>query len=190
MNSTDFSIKKNRTMLLLFVASDAFFFLGLIISYVFYTHPGGTLVASAKYLDVVKTGIFSIFLWASSGTMILAGDQLKKGNMDAMRIWLIATLLFGAVFLVGQGLEYSHLVGINLTISTNVFGSIFFTLTGFHGLHVFLGLVTISIMTGLLFSEKYQSVQRTMMESVSIYWHFVDAVWVVIFGVVYLGALK
>lgn len=176
-------------MMYLFIASEAFFFIGLIISYVYYSHPGGKLSSSAQYLDVVKTSIFTVLLLSSSLTIKFAGTQLKRGNIKAMRWWLIATLLLGAIFLVGQGSEYARLMGVDLTISKNVFGSAFFTLTGFHGLHVLIGLITISIITGLLSSKKFQSVQHVMLESVSIYWHFVDAVWIVVFSVVYLGAI-
>jgi len=182
-------MKKNKTFMYLFIASEAFFFLGLIISYVYYSHPGGKLSSSAQYLDVLKTSIFTVLLLSSSVTIAFAGSQLKHGNKKAMRWWLFATLLLGAIFLIGQGTEYARLMSVDLTISKNVFGSAFFTLTGFHGLHVIMGLITISIITGLLFSEKFQSVDRVMLESVSIYWHFVDAVWIVVFSVVYLGAI-
>lgn len=181
--------KKNKIMMLLFVASEAFFFIGLIFAYVYYTYFSGEAPGEpAKYLDLIKTGIFSIFLFSSSLTIHLAGNQFKQGNKKAMRLWLFATLLLGAIFLVGQGTEYARLMGVDLTISKNVFGSAFFTLTGFHGLHALLGLIAISIMTGLLFSERFESVQATLIESVSVYWHFVDAVWVVVFSVVYIGA--
>lgn len=182
-------VKKNKILMLLFVASEAFFFIGLIIAYVYYTYFSGEAPGEpARYLDLVKTGIFSILLFSSSLTIHFAGSQFRKGHKKAMRLWLFTTLLLGAVFLVGQGTEYARLMGVDLTISRNVFGSAFFTLTGFHGLHVLLGLITISIMTGLLFSEKFESVQLTLINSVSVYWHFVDAVWVIVFSVVYIGA--
>ena len=182
-------MNKNKIMMLLFVASEAFFFLALIISYVYYSHSGGSLSASAKYLDYKKTAVFTFFLLSSSVTMEMAGAKLKKGNRKSMLVWLVATIVLGAVFLIGQGNEYAHLISLDVTISKNVFGSAFFTLTGFHGLHVLIGLVVLSIMFIMIFSEKFKSIETTTFESVTIYWHFVDAVWIVVFSIVYLGAI-
>lgn len=182
-------MNKNKIMMMFFVASEAFFFLALIISYVYYSHPGGTLAASAKYLDYKKTSIFTFFLIASSVTMEIAGHKLKKGDRKTMLGMLLATIVLGAVFLFGQGSEYVRLISENVTISQNVFGSAFFTLTGFHGLHVLIGLVVLSILFVMLYSGKFRKIESTTFESITIYWHFVDAVWIVVFSVVYLGAI-
>ncbi len=182
-------MNKNKTMMTFFVASEAFFFLALIISYVYYSHPGGKLSDSAQYLDVFKTAIFTFFLLSSSLTIALAGSMLKKGKRKLVITWLIITILLGIIFLFGQGTEYMHLIGMDVTISKNVFGSAFFTLTGFHGLHVIIGLIVLSIMTVLIYSERYMNVEETALESVSIYWHFVDAIWIAVFSVVYIGAI-
>lgn len=176
-------------MMIFFVASEAFFFLALIISYAYYSHPGGSLAASAKYLDYKKTSIFTFFLISSSVTMEIAGSKLRKGKRKPMLIMLLTTIILGAVFLFGQGSEYARLIGVNVTISKNVFGSAFFTLTGFHGLHVLIGLVVLSILFGMLYSGKFKKVEKTAFESITVYWHFVDAVWIVVFSVVYLGAI-
>jgi len=176
-------------MMLIFVASESFFFLALIISYVFYSRPGGTLSDTAKYLDITKTSVFTFFLLSSSLTIEVADKKLQKGNRKAMLIWLFVSILFGLIFLVGQGFEYAGLIEEKVTISRNVFGSAFFTLTGFHGLHVFIGLIVLSIMSGLIYSKKYKTVEYDAFNTTTIYWHFVDAVWVVVFSVVYLGSV-
>ena len=176
-------------MMLLFVSSEAFFFLALIISYVYYSHPGGKLSDSAKFLDIRKTGVFTIFLLLSSVTIAIAESRLRKEKRRALVIWMLITVLLGAVFIIGQGVEYSHLAHLNLTISKNIFGSAFFTLTGFHGLHVILGLIVLLVITILILSGKFKPVETEVLETAAIYWHFVDIVWIVVFSVVYIGAI-
>ena len=119
----------------------------------------------------------------------MAGLKSEKGNRKALLGWLIFTIILGSVFLIGQGTEYANLISMNVTISQNVFGSSFFTLTGFHGLHVLLGLITLSILTVMIFSGSYKNVESTTLKSATMYWHFVDAVWIVVFTVVYIGAV-
>ena len=181
-------MNKNKILMFFFVGSEAFFFLGLIISYVYYSHPGGHISPTAKYLDIEKTSIFTIFLLASSLTIWLAGRNLIKKKTKALTAWLVATIVLGAAFLIGQSIEYAGLFALNVTISKNVFGSSFFTLTGFHGLHVLLGLIMLSILLGMIILGKFKSLESTALESGSIYWHFVDVVWIVVFSVVYIGA--
>ncbi len=182
-------MNKNKMMMLFFVASEAFFFLALIISYVYYSHAGGSLSSSAKFLDYKKTSVFTFFLISSSFTVEMAGAELNKGKRKALLGWLAATIILGIVFIVGQGMEYARLMSVNVTVSRNVFGSAFFTLTGFHGIHVILGLIALSVLFGLLNSGKFRNIETHAMESIKIYWHFVDAVWIVVFSVVYLGAV-
>lgn len=182
-------MNKNKLLMYFFVASEAFFFLVLIIAYVFYSHPGGKLDATAQYLDVKKTGIFTLFLLLSSVTIFVGESFLKKGKVKTTTAWFLATIVLGLVFLVGQSIEYLHLFSIEITISKNVFGSAFFTLTGFHGLHVFIGLIVLSVLTFLIYNGKYRKLGNTAVIPASIYWHFVDAVWIAVFTVVYIGSL-
>ncbi|MEJ2616724.1 MAG: heme-copper oxidase subunit III [Ignavibacteriaceae bacterium] len=136
-----------------------------------------------------KTLIFTLFLLSSSLTIWIADMNLKKGKRKALISWLITTIGLGIVFLFGQGSEYERLITTNVTVSQNVFGSAFFTLTGFHGIHVILGLIVLSVLTIIIMSRKFESVESTVLESASIYWHFVDVVWIVVFSVVYIGAI-
>ena len=181
-------MNKNKTMMFFFILSESFFFLALIISYVFYSHAGGKLSSTAKYLDIKKTLIFTFFLLFSSLTIHVAGIKSDKGKRKTSLGWLIFTIILGSVFLIGQGTEYANLISMNVTISQNVFGSSFFTLTGFHGLHVLLGLITLSIISVMIYSNSYKNIESTILKSATMYWHFVDAVWVVVFTVVYIGA--
>lgn len=155
------------------------------MSYLNYHQVVDTGRAASALLDPVKTGIFSIALFSSSGTVWLAEVAHEKGS-KSVRYWLLATIVLGAIFLSGQGWEYSDLLSLRITISQNLFGSSFFTLTGFHGLHVFIGLLLLCILFALSCTRKMDEPASGGMQSIALYWHFVDAVWVVIFSVVYL----
>lgn len=172
--------------MLLFIVSEANFFLLLVCAYVFYHRSGGQGPTAAGSLDVVRTGIFSVALFGSSATVWRAGEARLKGRRGGLRLWLLATIALGAVFLIGQGTEYADLLRDHVTISRNLFGTTFFTLTGFHGLHVFVGLVMLTILFAMSFLGDAREPAVPALEGISLYWHFVDAVWVVIFAVVYL----
>lgn len=106
-----------------------------------------------------------------------------------MKLWLALTVLLGAVFIAGQSIEYRGLLSRGLTLSTNLFGTTFFTLTGFHGLHVLVGLCALATLLGAAVGGRLEKIKPSGFEAVSMYWHFVDAVWVVIFSVVYIWPL-
>ena len=159
----------------LFIASESIFFLAVVLSYLALR---GAAIADAKTeLDVPRTAVFSLFLFASSATMTIAERRRS-------RLWLAITIVLGVVFISGQGLEYLRLFGGHIAPSTGMFGTTFFTLTGLHGLHVIIGLVAIA---SLVLAARRAG--ETAWEAVAWYWHFVDGVWVVVFSVVYLGTL-
>lgn len=176
----------NKQAMLLFVLSESVFFLILVSAYIFFHRPGGLGPTAASALDPVRTGSFSLALFGSSATMGLAGASLKRRRHSSGMIWLAVTILLGATFLIGQGAEYLHLLQHHVTISRNLFGTTFFTLTGFHGLHVLIGLIMLAILLGLQVADGGRVPTTPATEVVAVYWHFVDAVWIVIFGVVYL----
>ncbi|MGN6697624.1 MAG: cytochrome c oxidase subunit 3, partial [Thermomicrobiales bacterium] len=103
--------------------------------------------------------------------------------------WLLVTIALGAIFIAGQAYEYHHLIDEGVTISSGLFGTTFFTLTGFHGLHVIIGLVALSILAALTFAGDFDEGNEMPLTTAGLYWHFVDAVWVVVFSVVYLWTL-
>lgn len=178
--------ERNKLGMLLFVLSEAVFFLLLLSAYVFFHRRGDAGPSAARSLDVLRTGLFSCALFASSATLWRAGLSLRQRRPAAASAWLLATLLLGATFLVGQAAEYLHLLRAQVTISRNLFGTTFFTLTGFHGAHVLVGLVMLAILLGLGLAGRGREPTAPATEVVAIYWHFVDVVWVVIFAVVYL----
>jgi heme/copper-type cytochrome/quinol oxidase subunit 1/heme/copper-type cytochrome/quinol oxidase subunit 3 len=183
------TLDKGAVAVWAFIASEACFFLILIITYVFFnfaTAPAGPTASSA--LDVGKTGAFTVCLLASSGTLWLSERSLERMAPRASARWLFATLALGAVFLVGQGSEYLGLYRHGITFATNLFATTFFTLTGFHGLHVAVGLIALTIVFGLGLAGDFRSRRSTLLRTVGLYWHFVDVVWVIVFSIVYLKA--
>lgn len=167
-----------------FLLSEAVFFGFLIAAYVYFypASPG----AARNNLDPPRTLIFTICLLASSGTMRLAEHRLRADRRNGFRLWLGITILLGAIFLVGQGLEYDGLISKAVTPERNLFGATFFTLTGFHGFHVLCGLVSLCALLALAFRARLGESARRGVGAVALYWHFVDAVWIVIFSLVYL----
>ncbi len=174
----------------LFILSEANLFLILIIAYVYYHAIPAGGPSAANSLDPWRTGAFSICLFASSATMWLADRSLGRDSRGAHRFWLAITILLGAVFLYGQGNEYARLINSGVTWSRNLFGTTFFTLTGFHGLHVFGGLCALAIVASISLAPEMTERRREAFSAVGMYWHFVDGVWVAIFAIVYLWAFR
>jgi heme/copper-type cytochrome/quinol oxidase subunit 3 len=183
-------IEKTKLGMLLFLASEAFFFAMLILAYVYYRGASPDGPNAATSLDVPSAAIFTAFLLGSSGTLWLAERSMAQERPAGLRLWLLVTVVLGAVFLVGQGWEYLRLIQENVTIDRNLFGTTFFTLTGFHGLHVFSGLIALAILSGLAFAGWFTGPHAVAIESVGWYWHFVDVVWIVIFTLIYLWPLR
>jgi heme/copper-type cytochrome/quinol oxidase subunit 3 len=182
-------MSKIKMSMLLFVASESVFFILLIIAYVVYHRTSPSAADASRYLDIPRTAVFTASLLSSSITMWQAGINFRNGNRRGALGWLVATIALGAFFLAGQGSEYASLVQQNVTISRDLFGTTFFTLTGFHGLHVFFGLVMLLTLFGIEMKQE-AGYRSNAVEAVSIYWHFVDVVWMFIFPTVYLWVLR
>lgn len=163
---------------LVFVTSESFFFGAIVVNYV--AHREGGLALAREHLELLPTLIFSLLLFSSSATMARAA-----GSRSA-RAWLVATLALGAGFLGGQATEYARLLLDGVTPASGSWASAFFTLTGLHGLHVSAGLVAIAALA-LTMTVRPGTVRPVAIEAVGIYWHFVDAVWVVILSLVYVS---
>lgn len=176
----------SRLGVLMFILSESAFFLMLIVAYVVYQGAPASHGEAARMLDVGRTGIFSLCLFSSSFTVHRAGAAARRGSRRGLHFWLAGTILLGTAFLAGQAWEYLNLFQKGESLGRDLFGSTFFTLTGFHGFHVLVGLVVLSTILGLSLSGSIADRRSHAMETASIYWHFVDAVWVVIFSLVYL----
>jgi len=171
----------DRTLLgvAMFIVSESVFFLSIVVAYVAYRNAG--LAEARAHLDIGRTALFSVLLFSSSWTM-------ARANAGQDRRWLAATALLGALFLLGQGSEYARLLASGIGPASALFGTTFFTLTGLHGVHVLAGLAAIAALFAAS-RRRPRAVRPVAWEAVAIYWHFVDAVWVVVFGAVYLGTL-
>lgn len=179
-------MEKSKLGVLCFIASEAFFFGVLIMAYIYYRAWAASGPNASNSLDPATTAIFTALLLASSVTLWRAEKSVERRRRGQLLLWLLATVVLGAAFLFGQGREYLHLYSQNVTIGRNLFGTTFFTLTGVHGLHVLSGLVVLLVMLGLALAGDFKGPRAPGLEAISWYWHFVDAVWIVIFTVVYL----
>ncbi|GAA4420963.1 hypothetical protein GCM10023155_02930 [Bremerella cremea] len=173
-----------------FVASEAVFFLLLLVGYVVFNSQHLEGPNAANSLDVARTGAFTVCLLASSLSFWFAELALHAGKMVHFRRWLGMTILLGAIFIAGQIWEYTGLIMNDITVDENLFAATFFTVTGFHGLHVMAGLVTLSILLSLAIREDFTSKQIQVFRGVGIYWHFVDVVWIAVFSIIYLGLMQ
>ncbi len=138
------------------------------------------------FFDIPFTSLSSFILLMSSLTMVLAHKAVSEGNYKNLRIWLSTTLLLGATFMAGQVYEFTVFYKEGLTYNGSLFGTAFYTLTGFHGAHVTGGLIMLGSLLLLSFKGKMQQDRAETVELVGLYWHFVDIVWVLIFTIVYL----
>ena len=167
------------------IAAESAIFTIFLVAYIFYIGKSQT---GPQPIHVLHVPIFyTVCLLSSSLTIHIAARRIARGETAAFGRWWIATILLGATFLFGTAREWQHLIAVDgLTISTNLFGTTYYSLVGLHAFHVTVGLLallTVSILT--LFgrvTEKHA--ERT--EVLSLYWHFVDVVWVVVFTVVYI----
>ena len=173
--------------MLLFLSSEVMFFGGLFATYFSarasfagaWGPPPG-----APELEILPVPLpITLILLTSSLTMHWAVRAIGRGDSGRLRLWLVVTLGLGLVFLAGQVYDYTTL---GFGISDGVYGTVFYTLTGFHGAHVFGGVVGLSILTARAGQGQFSARNHVAVEAVSYYWHFVDAVWVALFTTLYL----
>ena len=171
-------------MLALIVAEIAIFGI-FVVAYIYYI---GRSLSGPYPRQVLELPIFNtVCLLSSSFTIWLAERNLKRGAMGAFSLWWALTVVLGATFLVGTGREWHKLIYHDgLTISTNLFGTTFYSLVGLHASHVIVGLTMLSIVLIFALAGKLKSEHSRQLEVLSLYWHFVDGVWVVVFTVVYI----
>ena len=128
----------------------------------------------------------TIILVSSGGTLTVAHHALKSGHRASLKLWLFLTIVLGLTFLSLQAYEYTHAYSeLNLRLSTGVYGSTFFMLTGFHGFHVTIGAIMLSVMLARAFRGHFTPDHHFAFEAAAWYWHFVDVVWLLLFILVY-----
>ncbi len=170
----------------LFLASECMLFGGLISSYVLYRGSSQTGPYPGDVFDIPYTSVSSFVLLASSLTMVLALAAAQKRDMQRMRVWLLATAMLGMTFVGGQVYEFTSFYHEGLSVTSNLFGTTFFVLTGFHGVHVTVGILMLLSLVGMSAADRLPADPAFPVEMIGLYWHFVDIVWIVIFTVVYL----
>lgn len=167
------------------IIAEAAIFTIFVVAYVFYL---GKSAAGPQPKDVLDFPLFiSICLLSSSATITFAVGALRKGRLEAFRAWWALTIALAVVFLAGTGLEWKRLiVEKGLTIRTNLFGTTFYSLVGLHAFHVIAGTSMFLVVLGLALSGKVAREHAERTHVLALYWHFVDAVWVVVLTVVYV----
>ena len=183
---TTTGLDHRKLLMWLFLASDCMFFGSLIGTYMVYRGRSLNGPYPADVFDIPYTSVSAFVLLMSSLTMVLALAAIQGGDQRRLRIWLITTALLGMSFLGGQFYEFSYFVHEGLGLTTNLFGSSFFVLTGFHGTHVAVGVLWLLYLAAASAFGRLNSEQALYVEIAGLYWHFVDIVWIVIFTVVYL----
>ena len=173
--------------LITFLASEFLMFAGFFAVFLVYRSAAAAWPPEDTEVELLLPAINTIILVSSSFVIHYGDTAIKQGNVNGLRKWYIITAIMGAIFLAGQIYEYLTL-GYGLT--TNLFSNCFYLMTGFHGLHVFIGLLLI---LGVLWRSRreghYGAEKHTGVEMAEIYWHFVDIVWIILFSLIYLLTL-
>ena len=176
---------RGRVGMCALIAAEAAIFTIFVVAYLFYI---GKSLSGPMPRDVLAPPFFyTVCLLSSSLTIHFAGKVLRAGNVRSFGVWWLLTIALGGLFLYGTASEWHRLIYRDgLTISTNLFGTTYYSLVGLHGFHVVVGLVSLStVMVFTVFGAvKQEHAERV--DVLSLYWHFVDAVWIVVFTVVYV----
>ena len=190
-----------------FLGSEVMFFTALIGAYIIVRFGSPEFWAQpSQILNVPVTAINTFLLICSSVTMVKAFAAIQDGDQKNLKLYLVATVIIGAAFVGVQAYEYttlinegflpsgyaagSHLAELaargELPASVSVYGSSFYTMTGFHGFHVSMGVICMTFVTWKAFKGKYTKEDHRGVEVIGLYWHFVDLVWIILFTIVYL----
>jgi cytochrome c oxidase subunit III len=171
--------------MLALIAAEASIFVIFIVAYLYYM---GKSVTGPMPKDVLRTPVLiTICLLSSSLTIHFAVKAVREGRIREFRNWWLGTIVLGAIFLSGTALEWRRMIFKDgLTIHTNLFGTTYYSLVGLHGFHVTVGLVLLSVVLAFVFLGHLRHEHAYRLDVLSLYWHFVDAVWVVVFTVVYI----
>jgi heme/copper-type cytochrome/quinol oxidase subunit 3 len=184
---TGAGVYNEKVAMWVFLGSEVMFFTALIGSYIILrvAHPD-SWAAPGKVLNIPVTATNTFLLICSSVTMVKAFAAAQDDHQRGIRLWLVATVLIGATFVGVQVYEYWHLIEKGFVPSEGLYGSTFYTMTGFHGFHVTMGVICMSFVTWKAFRGKYSARDHRGIEVIGLYWHFVDLVWIILFTIVYL----
>jgi heme/copper-type cytochrome/quinol oxidase subunit 3 len=179
-------ISNNKLAMWLFLGSECLLFGGLISTYMLYRGRHSGSLGPDQIYDIPFTSVSSFVLLMSSLTMVLAVSAIARGDRRNAKLWLVVTALLGATFVGGQAYEFTSFYREGLGFTSSLFSSSFYTLTGFHGVHVTVGIIMLLTLVGMINKQKVPGDHAEVVELVGLYWHFVDIVWIVIFTLVYL----
>ena len=176
---------RGRVAMLSLIAAESAIFTIFVVAYVFYL---GKSLTGPTPKDVLSVPIvYTICLLSSSLTIHFAAKSLRRGRVLRFGVLWLATITLGATFLYGTGTEWYRLIYTEgFTISTNLFGTTYYSLVGLHGFHVMVGLLSLSIVMVFTLLGSVGSEHAERIDVLSLYWHFVDVVWIVVFTVVYV----
>jgi heme/copper-type cytochrome/quinol oxidase subunit 3 len=185
-HATNTGYSNEKLGMWVFLGSECLLFGGLISTYLLYQDRAVSGPLPKDLYDIPFTSVSSFVLLMSSLTMVLAVGAQMRGELQRTRTWLVATALLGATFISGQVYEFTSFVHEGMGFTTNLAASAFYTLTGFHGVHVTVGIIMLLSLVAASASGKIPQERAETVEIVGLYWHFVDVVWILIFTIVYL----
>jgi heme/copper-type cytochrome/quinol oxidase subunit 3 len=179
-------LSNNKLGMWLFLGSECLLFGGLISTYMLYRGRHSGNLGPDQIYDIPFTSVSSFVLLMSSLTMVLAVSAIGRGDERNTKVWLTVTALLGATFVGGQAYEFTTFYREGLGYTTSLFSSSFYTLTGFHGVHVTVGIIMLLALVGMVSRGRITGEKAETVELIGLYWHFVDIVWIIIFTLVYL----
>ena len=183
---TSTGLSNNKLAMWLFLGSECLLFGGLISVYMLYRGRHTANLGPDQVWDIPFTSASSFVLLMSSLTMVLAVTAAKRHDDRTTNVWLSVTALLGSLFVAGQVYEFTVFYREGLGYTTSLFSSSFYTLTGFHGVHVTVGVIMLLAVVGMIIRNRIPGDKAEVVELVGLYWHFVDIVWILIFTLVYL----
>ena len=185
-HATNTGYSNEKLGMWVFLGSECLLFGGLISTYLLYQDRAIEGPLPKDLYDIPFTSVSSFVLLMSSLTMVLAVGSWMRGDLRRGRTWLLTTALLGGIFIAGQVYEFTSFVKEGMGYTTNLAASSFYTLTGFHGVHVTVGIIMLVSLAALSFTGRLGADRAETVEIVGLYWHFVDGVWILIFTIVYL----
>ena len=183
---TSLGLSNTKLAMWLFLGSECLLFGGLISTYMLYRNRHSEDIGPDQLWDIPFTSASSFVLLMSSLTMVLAVSSANRKDDRNTKLWLIVTAVLGGLFVAGQVYEFTTFYREGLGYTESLFASSFYTLTGFHGVHVSVGIIMLIATMGMVAKDKISGDKAETVEMVGLYWHFVDVVWIIIFTLVYL----
>jgi len=185
--NTGTGMSNAKLMMWLFLGSECLLFGALISTYLLYKNrlPEGN-IGPGDVFDIPFTSVSSFILLLSSLTMVLSLSAIQRNDIHRFRVWILTTAALGATFIAGQIYEFTVFVREGVGYTSSIWSSAFYSLTGFHGVHVSIGIIMLLSVFVMNWQGKLNKEHAETVEIVGLYWHFVDIVWILIFTVIYL----